>query len=139
MSFVLDSSLALSWCFKDEQTTKSLEFLSAARQRAIFVPSLWHIEMSNILGMSFRRKRMNDADLSVALKLFATLEIHTDTVFSPVSTSVLLPLMQAYTLTAYDAVYLELALRLNLPLATLDVHLAAAAEQAGVPALSGRS
>jgi predicted nucleic acid-binding protein len=51
---------------------------------------------------------------------------------------VLLPLMDRFNLTAYDATYLELALRRNLPLATLDKELFAAARQAGV-ALVGQS
>ncbi|MBT9333186.1 type II toxin-antitoxin system VapC family toxin [Paracidobacterium acidisoli] len=135
MSFVLDSSTALSWCFKDEQSPESLEVLKLARRRAIFVPSLWHVEMANILGSSFRKQRLNEIDLKIALRMFAVLELHTDTVYPHISSSVLMPLMQAYSLTAYDAVYLELALRLNLPLATLDANLAAASRQAGITLL----
>ena len=135
MSFVLDSSVALSWCFKDEQSPESLEILNQVRRRAAFVPSLWHVEMSNILGMTFRRNRLTEADLGIVLKMFATLELHTGTVFPSISTSVLLPLMQAYALTAYDAAYLELALLLNLPLATLDRQVSFASEQAGVSLL----
>lgn len=132
LSFVLDSSVALSWCFSNEQSPESVEVLNLARARAIFVPSLWHVEMCNILGRAYRSQRLNEADLGIALKMFATLELHTDTTVLPVSSSVLLLLMQAYSLTAYDAVYLELALRLNLPLATLDSDLASASSQAGV-------
>ena len=78
---------------------------------------------------------MNEADLRIVLQLFSSLELHTDTVYPHIISSLLLPLMQAYSLTAYDAVYLELALRLNLPLATLDTDLAAASRQAGIPLL----
>jgi predicted nucleic acid-binding protein len=92
--------------------------------------------MANVLGMSFRRRRLNELDLALVLRLFATLELHPDTAFPALSNSVLLPLMQAYTLTAYDAVYLELALRLNLPLATMDEELVIAARDAGVLLIS---
>jgi predicted nucleic acid-binding protein len=67
------------------------------------------------------------------MKMFAALELHTDSAVLHVSSSVLFLLMQTYLLTAYDAVYLELALRLNLPLATLDSDLAEASKRAGVP------
>jgi predicted nucleic acid-binding protein len=136
VSFVLDSSVALSWCFKDEQSPESLALLNLAKISAIFVPSLWHVEMANILGRAFRMQRLNEGDLAIVLKMFATLELHTDTVFPQISASVLLPLMQAYSLTAYDAVYLELAMRLSLPLATLDEELITAARDAGVVPLS---
>jgi predicted nucleic acid-binding protein len=132
VSFVLDSSVALSWCFQDEQSPESLELLNLAKVSAVFVPSFWHVEMANILGRAFRAQRLSETDLAIVLKMFATLELHTDTVFPAISNSVLLPLMQAYSLTAYDAVYRELAMRLNLPLATLDEELAAAARDAGV-------
>lgn len=132
MSLVLDSSVALSWCFKDEETPDSSEALKLARTRALYVPSLWHIEMSNVLGIAYRNRRLNDGDLAIALTLFAALEIHTDTFVPSITNSLLLPLMQAFSLTAYDAVYLELAMRLNLPLATFDSRLASASKTAGV-------
>ena len=133
MSFVLDSSVALSWCFTDERTVESQDVLKLARTRAIFVPSLWHVEMCNILGRAYRNGRLDETDLGITLKMFAALELHTDSAVLHVSSSVLFLLMQTYLLTAYDAVYLELALRLNLPLATLDSDLAEASKRAGVP------
>jgi predicted nucleic acid-binding protein len=124
--------MALSWCFTNEQSPESLAVLQLARCSLTIVPSLWHIETCNVLGMAFRKQRLREADLHVVLRLLTSLEMHTDMAVPFVGTSALLPLMQAYALTAYDAVYLELALRLNLPLATLDTDLATAAEQAGV-------
>jgi len=91
--------------------------------------------MANVLGISFRKGRLSGDDLSLALKVFAALEIHTDALVHEIRKSLLLPLMQAFSLTAYDAVYLELAMRLNLPLATLDAALLAAAKQAGASVL----
>jgi predicted nucleic acid-binding protein len=132
VSFVLDSSVALSWCFGDEQSPEARKVLNLARTEPIFVPTLWHVEMANVLGIAFRRQRLWENDLAIDLRLFATLDLHTDTTIPPISRSVLLPLMQAYSLTAYDAVYLELALRLDMPLATLDQELASASKDSGV-------
>ncbi|WP_245817993.1 type II toxin-antitoxin system VapC family toxin [Granulicella rosea] len=129
---MLDSSVALSWCFKDEQTPETVGVLSMAKTRAIFVPPIWHVEMSNILGMALRKGRLNKAEVLGAIGLFAALELHTDSTVRPTGPGTLVPLMQLHRLTAYDAAYLELALRLNLPLATLDKQLAAAASNAGV-------
>jgi len=135
VSFVLDSSVALSWCFRDEQRPESLQVLDRARTEVIVVPGLWHVEMANVLGLAFRRHRLDESDLRIVLRMFATLRLNTDTAVQSIHASVLLPLMQAYSLTAYDAVYLELALRRNLPLATLDAELAAAAKEAGAALL----
>lgn len=135
MSFILDSSVALSWCFTDEHTSGSLDILNQAKSQPIFVPSLWHLEVSNVLGLALRRGRITDADLRLILTLFASLELHTDAIVPHITSSAVLPLMNAHSLTAYDAVYLELAFRLSLPLATLDKDLAAAAGNAGVPLL----
>ncbi len=88
--------------------------------------------MCNVLGIAYRNRRLNDTDLAVALRMLANLEIHTDAVVPSITDSLLLPLMQAYSLTAYDAVYLELAARLNLPLATFDSGLASASRLPGV-------
>ena len=133
MSFVLDSSVALSWCFKDEQTPETLQTLRLAKTRAIFVPSFWHAEISNVLGIAARKGRLDESDLAIAVRTLESFEIHTDVPLRPVGPAVLLPLMRAYELTAYDATYLELAMRLKLPLATLDVQLIAAAKRAAVP------
>jgi predicted nucleic acid-binding protein len=137
VSFVLDSSVALSWCFQDETTAESIEMLTLGRARTPVVPSLWHIEMSNVLGISARKGRISSEELEFAVNAFAALPL-TDHPPSPTGFSVLLPLMRRFNLTAYDAIYLELALRRNLPLTTLDTELLAAARQAGI-ALVGQS
>jgi predicted nucleic acid-binding protein len=131
LSFVLDSSVPLSWCFKDEQTPDTLLTLEMAKTRAIFVPSFWHVELANVLGIASRKGRISEADLAIAVQMLDTLEIRTDIARPSIGLSILLPLMQNYELTAYDATYLELAMRLNLPLATLDKKLISAAKRAG--------
>ena len=132
MSFVLDSSIALSWCFPDERTDVSLHVLSEARRRAIFVPPLWHLEVANVIGIARRTHRIDSDDLNLALRVLGSLEIHTDLPLRPIGPTVLLPIMQQYELTAYDAAYFELASRLKLPMASLDTRLCAACESAGI-------
>ena len=131
MSFVLDSSVALSWCFPDENGPQARDLLQQASSQIILVPSLWHIETTNVLGLAFRKRRLNDAELETALRVLSLLAVHTDTL-SPTPAALLI-LMQDYELTAYDALYLELAMRRQLPLATFDRSLAAAAKRAAVP------
>ena len=137
MSFVLDSSVAMSWCFKDEETPETLQVLKRAKKSAIFVPSLWYVETSNVLGLALRKGRLSEPDLSAAVDLLNALEIQADKPVRPKGFSILLPLMQKYELTAYDATYLELAMRLDLPLATLDKKLTAAAKLAGISLVVG--
>jgi predicted nucleic acid-binding protein len=132
LSFVLDSSVAISWCFKDEETPETIQTLTMAKTEAIFVPALWYIETSNVLGFALRKGRLSQSDLMVAVDTLNALEIHPDQPVRLKGFSVLLPLMRKYELTAYDATYLELAMRLDIPLATLDKKLAIAATQAGI-------
>ncbi|HWZ50215.1 MAG TPA: type II toxin-antitoxin system VapC family toxin [Granulicella sp.] len=137
MSFVLDRSVALSWCFQDEVTAGSVDMLTLAKTQPPVVPALWHIEMSNVLGIAARKGRLSSEELEFAVNAFAAPPL-TDHPSSPTGLSVSLPLMRRFNLTAHDATYLELALQRNLPLATLDKELLAAARQAGV-ALVGQS
>jgi predicted nucleic acid-binding protein len=83
-------------------------------------------------ALAARKGRASESDLAIAIHMLGTLEIHTDTPRPSIGPAVLLPLMRTYELTAYDATYLELAIRLNLPLATLDKKLILATKQAAV-------
>jgi predicted nucleic acid-binding protein len=112
---------------------KATEILRLAKSEPVFVPALRHLEVANVPGPALRRGRLSEDDLRLVVALFANHELHTDAIVPHISSSAVLPLMGAHSLTAYDAVYLELALRLKLPLATLDKDIAAAAGNAGVP------
>jgi predicted nucleic acid-binding protein len=130
-SFVLDSSVALSWCFKNEETPETLRILSLAEIESPVVPSFWHIEMSNILGLALKKQRIDESALTRALSLIEALEIETDNIFHATDSGVLIALMKTYNLTGYDATYLELAIRRDIPLATFDSGLVAAMRLAG--------
>ena len=135
--FVLDASVALRW-FLDQpipiyaNRVKQF-FLKGARA---VVPALWHLEMSNALAVAERRSILSAADVDKAMidiEQIVAQAIDTDSNF--VSARQSLAAARAFQLSAYGAVYLDLARRERLPLATLDVLLRAAAAHAGVELL----
>ena len=137
MSFVLDASVTLAWCFKDESDVRAAKALGHLSSTTGVVPSIWGLEVGNALLVAERRGRVSAAEVADVVDLLRELRIEIDPtpreiVFGPV-----LSLARAQRLSAYDSAYLELALRLGLPLATLDVRLAAAAERLGVDLFHG--
>jgi predicted nucleic acid-binding protein len=129
---VVDSSVVLSWYFPDEasETTEAAR-RQLARQGAR-VPTLWWFEIRNALVIGERRARISPAQTAAILGHINALPIRIDR--APDSDA-LLTLARAYRLTVYDAAYLELALRADAPLATLDRELARAVRAARVPLL----
>lgn len=134
--FVLDCSVAVAWCFKDEDASQDVMALrNEAQKHGVHVPSIWPLEFGNVLLKSERRKRSNEDDSVRYLGFIRTLPILVD---ADVSADVLdraLFLARRHSLTTYDAAYLELAIRLKLPLATQDADLRKAAAKHGVPLL----
>lgn len=99
------------------------------------MPSLWFLEVANVLTLAERRGRILEADLTRYLDLLFQLEIEVDQTSPRSVFGDVLALARSYRLTSYDAAYLELSIRQQLPLATLDQDLRAAAESAGVELL----
>ncbi len=130
--FVLDASATLAWCFKDESVDwiDSLFRGLGAGDQAV-VPRHWTFEIVNSFLMAVRRGRMKRDELDRALRILLALPIHTDLIGDAVLFDKISILAEQYALTAYDAAYLELALRERIPLATLDGQLRAAAISAG--------
>lgn len=131
--FVLDGSVALAWCFPDEKAPYPQAVLDSLAEARAVVPSLWHLEVGNSLLMGERRKRSSQADTAHWLGFLAPLPISVDEETPTRAWSDVLSLARAQNLSVYDAAYLELALRLGLPLATLERPLKAAAKAVGVP------
>jgi len=127
---ILDSSAALAWVLEDESPAiRSLESLIHER---VTVPSHWILEIVNGLRMATRRHRLKPGDGALVLAQLAILPIKSDSETHLRGWKEIPALADKYGLTAYDAAYLELALRLDVPLATLDQDLARAARAAGV-------
>ena len=133
MNFVLDASVALSWCFEDEGGDYSVRVLEALRSSEAVVASLWPLEVANGLVVAERRGRLDAAASVRFMELVLALPIVVDPVSRGRSLTGTYGLARARGLSAYDAAYLELALRQGAPLATLDGKLREAAAAEGVP------
>jgi predicted nucleic acid-binding protein len=130
---VLDSSLALAWCFADEKDACADAIAARFPGLEAVVPSLWHIEVANALLMGERRGRSTQADTVNWTGFLGSLPIVVDDETTARVWGDTLNLARVQNLSAYDAAYLELALRRAIPLATLDARLRAAATGVGVP------
>jgi predicted nucleic acid-binding protein len=132
---VLDVSLSCAWCFADEASEATWAILSHLQTAEAHVPSLWLWETANVLIQAERRGRITAAAIRTFLSLLEALPIRVDHAGSATTWHDTLALARAHRLTSYDAAYLELALRLGVPLASRDQALQAAARVEGVPLL----
>jgi predicted nucleic acid-binding protein len=129
---VIDTSIALSWCFEDEASPETDELFERVRDEGAIVPGLWHLELGNVLLQAERRGRITPKDVGVRLDLIAELPIVTDQETTARAWREILTMARADRLTTYDATYLELAVRRGLPLLTKDGELVRAAKRIGV-------
>ncbi len=133
MDVVLDCSVALAWGLPDEGSAQADRLLGRTARGALFwVPALWWHEVANALLTARRRQRLSEPDRVRLVELYGSLPIQTDAPVGPELVRRLHALAEEQTLSAYDAAYLELAQRRDIPLATLDAGLRAAARRAGV-------
>lgn len=130
--FVLDCSMAMAWCFGDQASEDSDAVLDALQQTEAVVPSVWSLEVTNVLLVAERRGHLTPAGSRRALELFAALPITVDDESLRGLTDAILSIGRQYSLSPYDASYLELCMRQGLSLATRDQKLGHAATQAGV-------
>lgn len=135
MSFVVDASIAVAWCFDDQSSPAVDALLDRVRDAGAIVPSLWHLELANVLLMAEKRGKISGADAAMRLELISTLPVAVDHATAARAWREILTLARTQKLTAYDAAYLELAVRRNCPLATRDKALKDAALRVGVHVL----
>jgi predicted nucleic acid-binding protein len=133
LSLVLDCSAALAFLLPDE--TASHDLLDRIVNGGAFVPSLWRLEVANALSIAVRRKRISRELRNALLENLGRLNIRIDTETDNVAWKATLDFADKFGLTLYDAAYLELSLRRNLPLTTLDKQLREAAFKAGIVVL----
>ena len=127
--------MALAWCFPDEASADADRVLVALEGETIFVPAVWSLEIANALLVGERSKRLKQPEILRFVALLEDLSIRQDAPSVSESVSRVFPLARAYGLTAYDAAYLELAIRHGASLATLDGNLQKAAKRGGVHVL----
>jgi predicted nucleic acid-binding protein len=132
VSFVVDASTALSWCFEDESSVYSDKVLSLLASDTAVVPVIWPLEVTNALVVGERRGRLTEAKTARFVQLLGQLPIEIDAPPRLVGFSGVLSLARSHRLSSYDASYIELAERRGLKLATLDARLREAAAGAGV-------
>jgi predicted nucleic acid-binding protein len=132
--FIPDASVSLAWCFSDEAspyTEGLLDRLTAGEEAA--VPPHWPLEILNAVLQGKRRGRVAEADVQKFFTSLISFHILLDTELGLPRLDAIRTLAERHRLTSYDAAYLELAMRLHLPLATLDGDLRKAAQAERVP------
>jgi len=136
VNFVLDNSVTMRWFFGDgkpQELVYAGKVLDALKSASAIVPATWGLEVANVLARAEAKGWVTEARSEAFLEMLEGVEIEADAAtFAHVLTHTL-QLARRYGLSAYDASYLELSLRLGLPLATLDADLQKAAKKAGVP------
>ena len=132
---IIDCSVTMSWCFIDEFAPAAAAIQDELENLGAVVPAHWFLEVANVLSIAERKNRLTKAKVVAFIDQLATFDIEIDREFTARAFDHILPLCNRYALTSYDAAYLELALRRQLPLATLDDPLRAAAQQCGIPLL----
>ncbi|MEO0635383.1 MAG: type II toxin-antitoxin system VapC family toxin [Pseudomonadota bacterium] len=137
MSFVLDPSAFFAWQFPDEDETLVLPVVNRFLETGAVVPVHWIAEVANGYAMAVRRKRMLPQFRQSALQRIAGLPLEVDEQSRTAFMGYIQILCDRHELSAYDASYLELAMRRQLPLATLDKKLMAAARLEGLTLLGG--
>jgi len=134
---VIDASVALAWCFPDEASDYADAVLAALEDQTILVPAIWSAEIANALLVGERRKRLRQPDAQRFVELLKGLTILEDAQPFADTISNLLPLAREHNLSAYDAAYLDTAVRNRAPLSTLDSALQKAARAAGIKIFKG--
>lgn len=131
--FVVDASAALAWCFEDEANSWSDRLLERMRDGdGGVVPAHWPTEILNGLLVASRRKRIKADQPALFWNEFVRLPIIVEPALTPSQANKVLALAEGHGLTVYDAAYLELAYRRQLPLGTLDADLRSAAQHEGI-------
>jgi predicted nucleic acid-binding protein len=135
LSFVLDSSVSLAWCFEDEQTPAVMALLDRIIETGASAPLLWPLEVLNALFAAERRRRIDSAKRQKLAAFLRDLPVALDAETAVQAWEATPRLAERFRLTTYDAAYLELAHRRRLPLASLDQELRVAASTIGVETL----
>ena len=135
--FLLDASTVLTWCFPDEEAQKAHEISERIGSGdTVIVPAFWRHEILNALLVCERRKRVTRDLIDTFIADLSRLPVAVDEqATSAIVFNTTQALCRKHGLTAYDAAYLEIAIRDRYPLATTDDDLKRAAAAEGVQVL----
>jgi predicted nucleic acid-binding protein len=129
MALVIDATIVLAWSFDDERDAESVAAGRAILRERALVPALWRWEVQNVLRGAEKRGRITERDTSDILQKLRTLPVSVDLVSPALDFAGELHVARRFSLSVYDAAYLELAARRGLRLATKDAALRAAAAE----------
>ncbi len=135
---VIDASAVLAWCFEDEGGPEADALIEQVAAEGAAVPGLWPLEIAGGLVIGERRGRISQAESAAFVAMIEELPIVADRATGARALHETMSLAREHELTAYDAAYLELAMRLGVPLATGDRKLRTAAQRVGVVLLGER-
>lgn len=131
-AFVLDNSVTMRWCFENTSNAYAENILQQLSSGEVAVaPVLWRYEVGAVLAKAERNGIIDSQKVADFLTAIRSFDITIDRERTERVLTEVYRLAVTYRLTGYDAVYLELALQMNLPLATLDQALAQACRAAG--------
>ena len=133
--FVVDNSVVMSWCLRDDAGPYADAVLERLEDTAALVPSIWPLEVVNVLLTAERRKLITESDGTRFITLLSRLPISVEQGSYRERMKELFALGRKHGLSSYDASYLSLAMTMGLPLATLDEKMKIAAGNAGVSLL----
>lgn len=136
MSVVVDASMTVAWLFSSERSQAPKEILRRVALDGAFVPSLWRLEIANVLHNAVRRRRCDPGYATRCLQRLGRLQIVVDLETDAHAWGRTRQLAAEHDLTVYDAAYLELAIRRRRPLATCDAALAKAGRKIGTDVLA---
>lgn len=134
-AFVVDCSVTMTWLFPDEATLQTAELLDRLSDESAVAPGWWYLEVTNVLALAERKGRITAAQSAEFIADLCKLGLEIANQSAGRAFDHLLPLARTHQLTTYDAMYLDLAVRCNLPLATLDDQLRKAATKLSVKLL----
>ncbi len=133
---VLDCSVTMAWCFDTEANRYADRVQERLHEAEAVVPTIWSLEVANVLLVAERRGRITPAETTDFVRLLRSYPLMVDQQTSEHVWDTTLKLARDHRLSSYDAAYLELALRRGLALATLDEALRRAAEQLKIDVLT---
>lgn len=131
--FVLDCSITMAWCFEDESNEYSDGVLERLNDATAIVPTIWPLEVANVLLLAGRHKRITEIQSASFIDALSSLPIVIDPSTTSRAMHSIMTMASQLQLTIYDAAYLELAKREGIPLLTLDKGLIKAAQKLLIP------
>lgn len=132
--FVIDNSIVMTWCFEDEGNDYAEAVLDSLEVAQAVVPAIWPLELGNVLLVAERKNRLSEAAVVRFLALVNNLPIIVEQESPERMLKEIVALAREHKLSTYDASYLDLAMRLGVPIATQDASLTTAVQQCRVPA-----